>query len=416
MKNLFYLLSAVAFTFGCSPNSPKLQAPVPKIFATTASGTIAEANTPRVDILVVEDNTDSMTKHQSNLIANIDKFVNGFAKNGTINFHIAVTSIFDSVHYSPNGKWLALDGKTKDDKGRPYVDVLPMGQLYPLVEMVQDPNDKNKKIRKVRTDIPPFITRETPDYLNILRNTLKIGVAIGPQYEESFSPVVAALSDTMVNGPNKGFYRADKDTYFVVIFLTDADDSGRSLSPSGFSSFLKNLKEGGVTREMDEEKIIVAAAIIPSGSSTCKRDPTGEPKNMEQFLRGMISTSIDLTDSSDKDKTPKNFVSLCDSNFGKKLAKLGTAIGTKVGRTVIDLGFVPDESQEFTVWYGDKEIPKDADKGWSFNLSDSRSIIISGNLELPPQPNAKITVHVTPANLDNLRNGRTKVSQNPPSK
>lgn len=409
MKKLIFAISSSILIFGCSATNPKLQAPpVPGATATAVSAGVAEVEPPKVDVLIVEDISDSMTKNQQNFSDNIDKLVSGIAKNGLIDWHIGVTSIFDSVHYTVDGKWKGLDGKMTDARGRPYVDVLPLGQLYPVTEMAQDPNDKNKKLKKIRTDLPPYITKETPDYLNLLRSTLKIGISIGPQFEESFSPVQAALSEPMINGANKGFYR--DDAYLVVIFLTDADDWSTNLAPEVFFNYLMDLKHTESNHELDKQKIIVEAAIVPSNEqSNCAHDPSGAPVHIETLLSGMMKSSVDLSDVKGEKSGPKNYVSLCDKNFGAKLAKFGSEVGTKVGRKVIDLGAIPDEKQEFTVWYGDQEIPKSIDKGWSSDLKDPQLIIISGNLELKPQPNAKITVHFTPANMQNLKNGRTTI-------
>ena len=116
-----------------------------------------------------------MEPKQNNIARNIDKFADGLSKNASIDFHIGVTQIFDSVNY-----------------GMPWVPTfLPNGTLLPIKNPVLIENDPNGGFLPGR----PYITRETPNYIEALRATLKVGVhgklvdghvVGGPEDEELF--------------------------------------------------------------------------------------------------------------------------------------------------------------------------------------------------------------------------------------
>src|SRR5207237_903330 len=101
-----------------------------------------------------------------------------------LDFHIGVTTVFDTSRY-----------------GKPGRKIIPKGTLVPL-------KDENGII----AGVPPYITRNTPGFADVLKTTLNIGVLgdnEGPVFEESFSPVLAATLDQKVIQANQGFYRPE---------------------------------------------------------------------------------------------------------------------------------------------------------------------------------------------------------------
>src|ERR1044072_8685253 len=115
------ILSLVTLAFlaglaGCAPSSPQLGTTPDKQGPISLKAEKSKyAVNSKVDILVVVDDSLSMGKHQENLAANIDKFVDAFVKNGMIDFHIGVTTVYDSNHYG-------IDVKNFN----------PLGQLLPV--------------------------------------------------------------------------------------------------------------------------------------------------------------------------------------------------------------------------------------------------------------------------------------------
>lgn len=84
----------------CSPENPRLTAPPVKygVAATESKPQILNV-TPKVDIMMVIDNSDSMLDEQNDLSRNIDRFTTGLASNSGIDFHIATVSVWDTVTF-----------------------------------------------------------------------------------------------------------------------------------------------------------------------------------------------------------------------------------------------------------------------------------------------------------------------------
>lgn len=366
IRSALLLIPFLCAAMACSPASPKLGPPDETISDVDMNlDRDQNVGSPKVDILFVIDNSLSMTKHQKNLAANIDGFVNAFAKNAAIDFHIGFVPIYDSIKF---GK--IYEGKT-------VTKFYPLGNLLGL----RDPKNHDGP----RLAGTPYITPDTPDYLNKLKATLNEGEEDGPEFEETFSPIVAALSPPVVDGPNQGFYRPDG--YLVPILLTDADDSSPGISADGLYDFLYNLKNG------DQDKIMPIGVIVPIDAPNCPRDPSGPPYKITRFLT-MAQGEI---------------LSLCSANFGQKLATIGDEFSQRVGRQIVKLQSVPDPDT-LKVTYGTQTIPNDSLKGWSLDVEHS-DIIFSGKMELTTEPGAQINIHYTPVNLLNVKNGHTKRMQ-----
>ncbi len=280
---------------GCAqPSNPELMAPPARIETASESKPIETTAVfqPKVDILFVIDNSDSMKDHQEKLKANIDRFVDAFKKNQRVDFQIGVTSIYDSIRY-----------------GSVVKTFHPLGQLY-VVKHVNGSTSSNGL---------NFITRSEPEYSKALGETLKIGtvpfkdangVDQGPENEELFTPVLAAL-----DGRNVGFLRAD--AHLAVIMITDADDVS-SVEPKTLKSELIRLKGNNAS-------MVSAFAVL---ARTCSKvDPgikgTGPVKTLE-FIKEM---------KQDK-RTSGMAFDLCDKNYGDRLAEAGNLIAKKSTKTL----------------------------------------------------------------------------------
>lgn len=95
MKNALTVAAAALALSACAPANPQKMAPPDTYVQTNQSASVAakSAFKPKVDILFVIDNSDSMVKHQENLKANINRFVEAFEANKRIDFQIDRKSV-----------------------------------------------------------------------------------------------------------------------------------------------------------------------------------------------------------------------------------------------------------------------------------------------------------------------------------
>ncbi len=325
---------------------------------------------PKLDILFEIDDSESMANHQNNLVKNIDRFVDAFAKDSAIDFHIGVTSIYDSVRYGrivPEGRFDRL------------------GQLKPL----KAPAGKEGLLRENEVR---FVTRRE-GFKDILSETMKIGVskyvprtegdkiANGPEFEELFSPVLAILdpNSDVSQTTNKGFRR--KGAHFALVKMTDADDSTPYFSPESFVAEMLSFLD-----DPKGENLSTFAVIIPSKQGTsanCKRDPVGKPERIERVIR----------------QTNGDILNLCQ-NFGPQLAKMGDSLRQRLlGRLEIPFDRIPDVSEKVLITYGGKEIPeRQGSPGWTYN-SRNRSFVILGIDTIPATADAKIEIEFVAVNF-----------------
>ncbi len=265
-----------------------------------------EYESGKVDVLFVIDNSASMKAHQDRLVSNIDKFASSFINNSDVDFHVGVVKVYDSKTFAnqPN--------------------ITPNGQL--LGGVVKRGGDTVAELQKL----------------------LKVGVLElaqgGPQFEEVFSPVKAALSEEMLSGANAGFYRSD--AHLAVIMITDANDDSANFDETNLQAFLDQLKKG----RSDKYSTYAVLANKSDEGVACKTDPSGAPDRINNLIK--------ITNG-------KKF-SLCDRDYGKKLAQVGSEITAKaVFNRVVELTNVPDPRQPMVVTCEGKEIPK-GPAGYSF--------------------------------------------------
>jgi len=223
-----------------------------------------------IDILFVIDDSGSMDTHQTNLVRNIDRFVNAFLGRANVNYRIGViTSSFEASYYSKN-----CCGK-----------------------LVGSPN---------------VVDSNTPTAMPVLSRNLLVGTS-GSGLEKVFDPIRAALTSPLVDTENAGFYRPN--AYLAVIFITDAEDQS-SMNPDELYNFLVDLKG-------QKSRILSYGVVIPSSdTSGCARDEYNRPPaRIEKFLDMMPNAG-------------RNLFSLCDPNFGDSIAAIAEDLVDYVGSEV----------------------------------------------------------------------------------
>jgi hypothetical protein len=294
---------------------------------------------PRVDILFVVDNSASMAVHQDNLAKNVSKFTSTFTNSSILDYNIGVV--------------------TTDTSGDPYT------------------GDEDKCCGKLVGEIAKVVSKTTPGANEILADNIMVGIN-GDSYEKVFDPIVMALSPALLTGWNAGFYR--QDASLAVIFITDAEDQSRYNDPQRAYQFLTGLKNG------NKNKVLGYGVIVPSNdTSRCERDETKvTPRRIEEFLK-LVTNS------------PGNIMSLCDPDYGTRLANLAKDIVEKVGSTIyLDR---PPVLKTVHVTYGSLDLPRDADTGWSYDL-EKNAIVLGRHIDWNSQPiGSRVKVSYTAAEI-----------------
>jgi hypothetical protein len=374
VKFALTVASAASFlAFACAPANPNQMGPPPAVVQPEQFG---EANQsapvaakvmykPKVDILFVIDNSDSMVKHQENLKKNVDRFVEAFEANKRIDFQIGVTTVWDSRRFGPVVQ-----------------NFHPLGALYPVQNgspIVTGAVGQN------------FVTR-APGYQAILGNTLKIGVVArgtdandlgGPEFEELFSPVAAAI-----DGRNVGFVRPD--AHLAVVLITDADDVS-SMAPSKLASILSQSKQ-------NDSSMFSTYAVL-SMSKNCPKDPGNDPAKMPKGYRlnGQIMDFL-------KD-TRGHAYDLCDPQYGSKLAEAGRLIAKNADKEVkIQLDQIPEAGTlKVTFAASGAPVPNQYDPA-------NYTITIQSSAMDGQPDDAQIDVTYTPVDVRRLGTKKTKAS------
>lgn len=394
--------ATLAASVACAPENPRLMSPPVKYeVAETEAKPIVLNISPKVDVLMVIDNSASMVDEQETLSKNIDRFANSIAKNGNIDFHIGVVSVWDTAMFKDMqkdyGKGELRHLKTPDGKEK-----LP----DTFSRYVDSKANYDEFLASKGID-----TKSTPGWLQVLRSSMKIGVegynpkhaeehTGGPENEEVFSPVQAALdSSSPAAAANKGFRR--KDAHLVIVFITDTDGGLRNpdgsmydLSPGELEDFLQSNGQAGDNYRDDVSVIGVLAKAS---------DPI---KELDPALRGKDGKGID----------PSNLVSFVTSMGGKRMGLRGKSYGDEMAQLGdyvrsralthprVDIERAIEPSTLDVTLNGEKLV-----KGESFNYDDSRNgIMITRDLS-GVKGALDIKVAYTPLLASSVTAGRIKL-------
>lgn len=222
---------------------------------------------------------------------------------------------------------------------------------------------------------PKFVDHNTPNLDQVLYDNLVVGTE-GSATEMPFAGAYLALTEPNLSGRNIGFYRERAD--LAIIYLTDTDDQSESIviDANFLAQFMFSLKNG------DAKKVHTYGAIIPSNVSNCPREGYERPVRIEEFfkLTGGISFS------------------LCDPDFGDKLADIGDNLVGQIAR-VMRLSEIPDV-KSIRVNYGTQIVPNDFLTGWVYNPAEN-SIMLGPDFKLSEQlPGTKLEVYFAISSLN----------------
>lgn len=367
-----FLGLSVLVAAACSPENPRLMSPPVKSVVVPQQSVVAvKRSTPKVDILFVIDDSGSMDDEQVELSKNINKFTDSLANQSGIDFHIGVVSVWDSITYKDMKKDYALgqlrrlkypDGSAMPDSTEPFVS---------------SQTDYDSQL-----ELKGFSTAKEAGWLQVLRASLKIGTEAynenwatehkgGPNIEEVFSPVQAALSKPMRSGVNAGFRR--DDAHLVTIFITDSDASVHNAAETTY-----DLSAGDLVKFFRDElgeryqDAVTAIGVLSRSTDDPKdRDPAiryankgpTEPVNIQSFIRHFGG----------------RWMGLRDKNYGSALAELGSYVRSRaLNRANIGLEGVPEWGTIKVKLNG--EMLEAGDDGWVYD-EVRNSIVITKDLQ-----------------------------------
>lgn len=274
------------------------------------------------DVLFVIDDSGSMSTHQRNLAQNIPVLVNSLISSG-LDFHAAV---------------ITTDGDN-------YRGKLP-GQFRGGV-----------------------VTSDMPNAADLLSANLLPGTSGSPQ-EMVFDPVMAALSEPMLSGPNAGFLRPDAG--LSVITVTDAEDQSAVNNKDSFVSFIRGLKG-------DSGLVSMHGILALQSDPNCQRDGADFPLKLETAISELGGKAF----------------SLCAPNYTENIKAIASALAAANKSTdpvvpvepltSVHLPLTP-KFDTIRVAYGWQVLPKnDSRHGWSFDWT-TNEILLGSEIVWTRQP------------------------------
>jgi hypothetical protein len=354
---------------------------------------------PRIDILFVIDNSESMESAQRNLKLNIDKFTSGIIRNKMIDFHIGIISTWDNSNR-------ALNAKQESD---------------PKIGEFRNVQDSKGKFYSQK-----YLSRNTQE---LITSSINIGIQPfskgGPEIEEFFSPLMAAIEKTGHGAANENFFR--DDAQLVVILMTDADDSSSRISPEQMAQSLLDFKKGDgsklsvygvLVRPQDEDRykdwdLRIHPKYHPECFDFIDKRPINNgrcsgfgPDRLEQFI-----ISANTNSGTPEDIRNKYIMAITSPNFGTDLSRIGSDITIKTLEKNIYLPQRPryEETSNqimIRVRYGTPNqlslgkgqlIPR-GDSGWLYNPKDN-SIHLSGHIKYNYTEGSRFAVDIVPLTL-----------------
>ena len=287
---------------------------------------------PKVDILFFIDHSGSMSSAQTSLVQNIDAFIEAMEKNKFLDYHIGVLKI-------PTFN----EEENDESTGR----------------MIGDPH---------------FVTRDTPEGLLKIKENIVMGGLSGNGDELFFSPLFFAFNENL--NINEGFVRPE--AFLVIIIISDTHDQGKI--HSGFKVYNEII-----SRKANDSSMLLgygAIAYPEFFEDDCYRENDNWSDNLFDFLE-KFENSRDSKIGGGINSIPKselvyprhydmtNVFSLCDVNFGEKMANIGEDIRNRVSNK-IPLPVRPIDGS-INIKYGNELLDKDL---WRHDFR-SNSIILS---------------------------------------
>lgn len=290
-----------------------------------------QAPNDEVDLLFVIDNSNSMREEQEALIRAFTDFMLEL-ENANSKFHLGVLST----------------SADSDDPDR----------------------------GKLRGD-PPYLTIED-DYLREFATRAAVGTS-GSDKEKGLEAAAAAVSDTMLSGPNAGFLRDDAN--FLITFVSDEEDCSDEGALDGYDAdacyaseeFLHPVDDYVdqyvAAKHGNRDLVGISSIITPAdGDPACDSGAAGYRYAYASYqVHGTIGN-------------------ICQSDWSDMLYQLGLTASGVITVFTLTWNAVPDTIQ---VIVNDEDVAMDAENGWTYD-DPSHAIEFHGD-GVPPR-GAQITV------------------------
>jgi hypothetical protein len=339
------------------------------------------------------------------LKSNISSFVSSFSENTIIDYHIGVVKVHDSVRYNnqavlkvhpETGATQYLEkGELSEVNGRRFIDRTNIADLTSLFDIETPYEPRNQWL-----DSAGKTVAENSD------STMKLKTAaIGPEFEESFSPVIGALTDSkLLASTNQSFHRPG--SHLVVIFVTDAEDSTPDLSPQLLFEQLFALKGEDIS------KLSAYGVLCKNGDSQCltlkKSGGTIESNStrIQEFIKIVSRAKSKAVEAGRIAPSPTKInpiLNLTSNTWGRELSEIGGEIRRTTLEKTIPLGEVLPEYDPVNqkllleVRYGEQIIDYNEETGWTYDATTNSITVHSGVVYTDPSPEAKISIKLTQA-------------------
>ena len=304
-----------------------------------------DQSTPKVDLLIVIDNSGSMKQEQQALAQNLDRLWNRISL-ANADYHIAVTTT--GMHPFTSGMLQCPGGANGGEAGR----------FFP-----------------VNAERPRILTPQTPNVRDVLFANTDVGIC---NYDERFlDPVLAALTDPLIsstkapgtvwpNDGNAGFLR--DDARLALLAVSDADDANDVINPppvSDYVSRLAQVKKGALD-------LISFAGLVPL--THCEPQAEGVGTRYMELAKQLNGHLEDICDLG-------NFGSMLESSLGGLLLPL----------TSFPLSARPRDPQDIAVTVDGVPVTD-----WTYDPASNRIVFPASAV---PPPGSHITARYEPGCL-----------------
>lgn len=387
-KTLLALATLTAM-IGCHTSNQSLMAPVkdPQAIGFTAGKQTEVKFSPKTKILFVIDDSASMEGHQTNLRNNTGLMVDKISgADSIIDMKFAVTTIFDSKRYGPIVPKVCAAKNNEVlwyDNGTLLKPKAPQGKEALLAHQGSN-----------------FINRST-GFAEVLKETLNVGVKEylpndpcprrGPEFEEYFTTIIESIKLGQNGGPNAEFF-ANDGSYLMIVILADTGDSS-TLSAADVYNFVRKARN-------DEKGETFTIHAVTDPGYACANSANARGGKIELDKSGPIEKTLQLVQLA-----KGTVISVCDPQYGAKLAKLGSDLREKLTENMtIPLNATPEEGFDMVngkavpklrLTLGGVDLP---DGSWAYNTS-TKTITLRDGVPWKKFPGESIKVHFTPVDL-----------------
>ena len=304
-----------------------------------------DQSTPKVDMLIVIDNSGSMKEEQQALAQSLDRLWNRIER-ANADYHIAVTTT--GMHPFTSGLAHCPGGAEGGEAGR----------FFP-----------------VNNERPRLLTPQTPNVRDVLFANTNVGIC---NYDERFlDPVLAALTDPLIsstkapgtpwpNDGNAGFLR--DDARLALLAVSDADDANDIINPPPVSEYVRRLaqvKKGALD-------LISFAGIVPL--THCEPQAEGIGTRYVELAKELNGHLEDICDL-------RNFGAMLESSLGGLLMPLSS----------FPLSARPRDPQAIAVTVDGASVTN-----WTYDPASNRIVFPASAV---PPPGSHITARYEPGCL-----------------